>query len=314
MQTGEYPYAGLILSDPGEIDTGPYLNAAAGALSRNDGGSGMAPRRSRKRAAVMGDRYGLVIQPQPAHSGGARLAVCALARGGGMPGGEEVARILSDAVLDMLKLAPVEAVEWCAPGVLIEPAEFIRLRSYVSPRRKQLAPIGHQQEEALADSIREAMEKVAAEMPDGLADAPDRRRERRAMPEAAPPPVRMRTLDELIDEDLLREEAQADAVADGDGEEAAPLPAQARRSLLPGFLRRRFARRDPAERRLTIAGWLMTGMLAVLSMPVAAALVVVGLLRGMDFRLAVQALSVTALFAVLQNSGSLSVILQKVLH
>jgi hypothetical protein len=73
-------------------------------------------------------------------------------------------------------------------------------------------------------------------------------------------------------------------------------------AALAGTLRTRIAARQPAQLRLGAASWAMTGMLCFLSVPVAAALAVFGLLRGMDFRLTTQTLSVTMLFVALQNA------------
>ncbi|WP_417720484.1 hypothetical protein [Salipiger sp.] len=301
MLTGEYPYAGLILPDADFVETGPYLDAAEEVLLRLDCASQQRPRRSRKRAAVMGDRYGLLVVPQPDCAAGPRIAICAIARGGGVPRGEDVARILSDVVLDILQFSPAESVEWCSPDVHISAADFIRLRSYVSPRRKHLAPISHKDEQALAESIREAMEKVAADLPGGLALSPSERRKSRVEAPVAPQVVTMRTLDQLLDDEA---EPQA-AVVVADSPAEPPQPRPVRRGLLDR-IRGLLAGSDPERRRMALTSWLMAGILATLSLPVAASLVVVGLVRGMDFRLATQALSLTALFVVLENTNMLS--------
>lgn len=57
-------------------------------------------------------------------------------------------------------------------------------------------------------------------------------------------------------------------------------------------------------RRLAI--WGMTGMIAVLSTPVAASMAAVNLVRGEDFRLNTQVLSLTGLLVVLNSSGALA--------
>jgi hypothetical protein len=49
----------------------------------------------------------------------------------------------------------------------------------------------------------------------------------------------------------------------------------------------------------------MTGVLSVVATPIGVATAVVGLGRGLDFRLVTQILSVTALFAVLQKTDRL---------
>lgn len=55
-----------------------------------------------------------------------------------------------------------------------------------------------------------------------------------------------------------------------------------------------------------LATWGMTGTLAFMSLPVAASLAAVNLVRGEDFRLNTQALSLTGLLVVLQSSGALA--------
>lgn len=54
---------------------------------------------------------------------------------------------------------------------------------------------------------------------------------------------------------------------------------------------------------LRLASWAMTGTVATLSLPVAAAVAVISLGKGEDFRLNTQALSVTGLFAALNAAG-----------
>lgn len=55
-----------------------------------------------------------------------------------------------------------------------------------------------------------------------------------------------------------------------------------------------------------LATWGMTGTLAFMSLPVAVSLAAVNLVRGEDFRLNTQALSLTGLLVVLQSSGALA--------
>ncbi|WP_353471914.1 hypothetical protein PVT71_11450 [Salipiger sp. H15] len=62
---------------------------------------------------------------------------------------------------------------------------------------------------------------------------------------------------------------------------------------------------DPAQKRLAQAGWAMTALAAMISFPVALVLALVGLRRGMDFRLATQVLTLTVLGASLRNAGLL---------
>lgn len=65
-------------------------------------------------------------------------------------------------------------------------------------------------------------------------------------------------------------------------------------------------RPEAARPRLIQAGWLMTGLLAMIYFPVALVLAAVGLRSGMDFRLATQVLSVTVLTTSLRDAGLLS--------
>lgn len=69
----------------------------------------------------------------------------------------------------------------------------------------------------------------------------------------------------------------------------------------------------PQASRINAAGWLMTATLAIVNLPVATALTIVGLGRGMDFRLVAQVLSVTMLFVVLSNATSLDKIVDAVM-
>lgn len=71
-------------------------------------------------------------------------------------------------------------------------------------------------------------------------------------------------------------------------------------------------RKDDAQsniRRLAI--WGMTGMLAFLSAPVAAAMATVNLIRGEDFRMTTQVLSLTGLLVVLQSSGAIASVMSR---
>jgi hypothetical protein len=79
-------------------------------------------------------------------------------------------------------------------------------------------------------------------------------------------------------------------------------------------LRARVVERPADELRLSAAGWIISIMIALVALPVAAFLWVVSLVRGMDFRLATQALSVTLLFLALQNSDWLHSFVNTVLH
>ncbi|MCE8516965.1 hypothetical protein KBY31_09580 [Ruegeria pomeroyi] len=70
---------------------------------------------------------------------------------------------------------------------------------------------------------------------------------------------------------------------------------------------------SPEERAQTdirrLASWGMTGCLAFVSAPVAASLAAVNLIRGEDFRLNTQVLSLTAALVFMQSSGAMSSVL-----
>ena len=63
---------------------------------------------------------------------------------------------------------------------------------------------------------------------------------------------------------------------------------------------------DMAERRLRAASWLMTGMVATVSLPVGAALYVHGAARGTDLRRVSQSIALCGLFALLESKGLLA--------
>ncbi len=63
-----------------------------------------------------------------------------------------------------------------------------------------------------------------------------------------------------------------------------------------------------ANRRMKIATWALTGVVASLSAPVAAGLMVMNAGRGADFRLATQMLALTGLGTVLHANGMLPVL------
>lgn len=63
---------------------------------------------------------------------------------------------------------------------------------------------------------------------------------------------------------------------------------------------------EGANARLGMASWALAGVTATLCLPVAAFLGVMGVLRGMDFRLAAQAMTVTGVFVALENHEMVS--------
>lgn len=139
MASGDHPYAGLILPVAAELDPAPYLEAVAEVLARLDCASGAPVRQSRKRPALMADRYGIALAFEERPQQGATLVLRLIARDGGPLDEELASRLLSDVVLATVRLGPAEQIEWFSPETLISPEEFIRLRSYVSPRRRGFA-------------------------------------------------------------------------------------------------------------------------------------------------------------------------------
>ena len=78
-------------------------------------------------------------------------------------------------------------------------------------------------------------------------------------------------------------------------------------------LKTRVAALEPVDLRMGAASFAMTGLIAMVSLPVAAAVSVVHLMRGPDFRLTTQALSVTALFVGVESSVGLNT-LMNIIH
>ncbi|MCR8550258.1 hypothetical protein M4578_20750 [Salipiger sp. P9] len=249
MDAPDYPYAGLILPDHAAFDIRKCLAAAAGVLARLDGASGQPVRRSKKRPAVMADRFGIAVRPPRAEDTRPRATLRLISRDGAQPEGEQAAHILAQIVLSVLERCPADQIEWFSSDSVIEAEDFIRLHSYVSPRRKTLAPIERDEEQALADSIRAAMLQAEAEAANTARDT----QEAATTIGKAAETVYGRAVDPEMD---------------------TPLPAR--------------------------SGGGMTGLVLA---PVSALRWGIGLLRGMDFRLATRILSLTALVAVLHNSN-----------
>ena len=177
MITVEYPYAGFILPDASDLDPGPYLEAAATALSRHDSSS--APRIRPRRSQVLGQDFGMNVIPEEESDYGPRVVMEVFAADGGMPDDEIAARILSDAVLLALETSEADILEWYSPDVLIDRDDFIRLRSYVSPRRAQPEDSEDSAEEeteheTLPRALRAMLEPIVAGPDDDRPAATDR--------------------------------------------------------------------------------------------------------------------------------------------
>jgi hypothetical protein len=281
----EHPYAGMILPDASDLDPAAYLDAATAALTRHDRGA--PPQRHAETGRVTGGRFSISVTPEEDSDYGPRMVFAISAADGGRTEDEHAARLLSDCVLLALKTSQADIVEWYSPDVLIDREDFIRLRSYVSPRRTRPQP-----------------RRIKAEAP------------RRPRPPAAASASRdPRSLPAQTAPAPLTKAPQA-AKAEPAPRPEAPPAAAAQPEVSPrhGKTLVKLAPQEPEARRIECAGWLMTGAVGVFSVPVAVFLSIVGLFRGMDFRLVSQAAAVTALFVVLYNTDRLQGVVHQFLR
>ncbi|KUF09004.1 hypothetical protein [Pseudoponticoccus marisrubri] len=257
MSRLEAPYAGLILPDAEGLDPAPYLAAAEAVLARLDRSPDGPPQRFPESGTVYGGRYGISVTPEPDSDYGPRVVMEVIALQGAMGDDETAARLLSDAVLAALDHSPADILEWYSPDVLIDREDFIRLRSYVSPRRlpQTSAPLPQDDTEAAVDQI-------------------------------------------------------CAHLFEADG---TPRPTGRTTDRLAQYVRARNAA-APEQRRMGAAGWAMTATLSFVCFPVAIFMSIIGLVRGMDFRLVTQATAVTMLFLVLVNTDRLQALVRQVVH
>lgn len=68
-------------------------------------------------------------------------------------------------------------------------------------------------------------------------------------------------------------------------------------------VRDRIVEQEPQERRLSLAAWLMTGMIGMVHLPIAVMLSIIGLVRGLNYRSVTRVLAGVALFAACQSLG-----------
>lgn len=68
-------------------------------------------------------------------------------------------------------------------------------------------------------------------------------------------------------------------------------------------VRDRIVEQEPQERRLSLAAWLMTGMIGMVHLPIAVMLSIIGLVRGLNYRSVTRVLTGVALFAACQSLG-----------
>ncbi|WP_425071106.1 hypothetical protein [Sagittula sp. S175] len=261
MSTIEYPYAGLVLPDAADLDPAPYLDSAARVLARLDAIPGALPHRSAHGNKVIGRRFGVIVEPQEDSDYGPKVVVEIIAADGETPDEEKSARILSEVVLACLDHSSADILEWYSPDVLLDRDDFIRLRSYVSPRRMQ--DVDEDMEDELFEN-----ENLTSNLHDSLYGAPK------------------------------------------------PLAVDERPQVTDRLAQYRinFEAQEPQARRMSVAGWLMMGVLGVLYFPVAVAVYIITFGRGMDVRLVTQALAVTALFTVLYNAERLGGVVNTFIH
>ncbi|EPX81451.1 hypothetical protein [Salipiger mucosus] len=307
MADATYPYAGLILQDATGLSPGRFLKAAETVLTRHDTESGHPPRRSPKRQALMADHYGLSMRFERESPLGPKLGVRVISRAGGIPKGNLVDRILSDAIHELLFVCDAQRIEWRSPGVVVSRAEFPGLRALISPRRTAAgaapAKTGTMTDDMLAESIRQSIEGSHVE-PELASPVPGA--QARDTGPATLPAVDFDGLD-LPPEPVIPPLPPA-------ANTTAPLPRpDSRPRRLVGTLVNRCSNMTPGEWRLSLASWLMAGMVATLSMPIAGALATIGLLRGMDFRMVTQVLTVTSFFVVLHDADMIPPALMQLL-
>lgn len=251
MNSYPSPYAGLILPDANLADLLPYMEAAETALLKHDPSDNGASRLMRK-TTVVGRDYAVRIRYQEISDYGPRVLLQVVTRKGVELCEEKASRILSDSVLHALTSSPSDIIEWCAPDVLLDSDDFIRLRSYVSPMR-------------FGDFASSEEMEVAASFRCGLDEA------------------------EAVEDD-------------------------ARRKDRIGDLKERVQDMEPADFRMTAASAAMTALIAVVSLPIAAAVAIINLGKGFDLRLTTQALSVTALFVGLHQGFGVENLVTMVLN
>ncbi len=277
MYATEYPYAGLILPDAQDLDPRPYLNAARRVLAKLDPHPNGGSRLNETADTVNGGFFGLRVTPQEDSDYGPRMVLEVVTSEGTPTEDEAAAQILSDTVLSALKESPADIIEWYSPDVLLDAEDFVRLRSYVSPKRGRIKP-----------------------------SVPTPAEQTKVLPEPAPLPEPIS--ETLVLNDQFREEPlERDILTElyETSEHALTSPDTA-------------AEIDPSDQakssRMSAAGWLMASIVALVSFPVGVAMFIIGLYRGMDFRLVSQVMVVTILFAVLYNTDRLNLVLRQVLQ
>jgi hypothetical protein len=272
MSASEYPYAGLVLPEHKDLDPLPYLASAARVLARLDPIPEIHPSTRARGNKVFGQRYGIAVMPEEESDYGPKVVIELVTVDGELPDDERAARILSDAVLEMLSHSSADILEWYSPDVLLDRDDFIRLRSYVSPRRLQ------EVDEVIEDTLFQD-ERLASDLRESHSgDHSDEASVAQAHPR----------------------KAQDQGGSIGDRLAACKIQLEPQAS--------------PKRRYISAAGYLIAGVIGILSLPVGVFVFIVSLVRGVDFRLISQAIVVTALFTVLINAGRLGPFVNAVLH
>ncbi len=271
MNRVDYPYAGLILPDTQDLDPTPYLDTAAAVLARldRDGGQGV----TRGSHAVFGATLGVQVISEEDSDYGPRVLIEIITRDGELPGedmDDAASALLSETVLRCLDHSSADILEWYAPDVLLDRDDFIRLRSYVSPRRARLSKPATEDATVTQDLLSDY------EANDHVAQG-----------------IRGR----LFAQSNTRDDDDRPKVTDRLSQYKITMAATA-----------------PEERRISSAGWLLTGALAIFSWPVAIFVAIMNGGRGADLRLVSQALAVTGLFTVLYHTDRLTDFIRMLLH
>jgi hypothetical protein len=270
MTAKDTSYAALILPDATGLDPLPYLLAAKRAVARHDSDGDSAPRCDRTALMIRGDSLCVTVEPQPISDFGPRILFMASAAPDARFSPERAARVLSQTVLVSLKVSNADIVEWFAPDMLFDAEEFIRLRSYVSPRRTSSTL-------SEPDAPDEAEEEEEDETP--------KLRQFLPIPPAAT--------------------GNANLAAMFDGPEYEDTVPEPHSQLTERLLAQCDALRhtESSVLRMSAANWAMTGTVACISPPMGASMTVLGLVRGLEFRRVTQALTLTAFFVLLHQQG-----------
>lgn len=132
----ERPYAGLILPDTTHLDAEPYLDSAAEVLAMFDPLTNGGTKRPTK-DTVFGDHYGVRVTSEADGPFGPRVLIEMMSVRGLLADIEDMraALILSETVQSALRHSSADIIEWYRSGTFIDCGDFVRLRTYVSPRR-----------------------------------------------------------------------------------------------------------------------------------------------------------------------------------